>query len=101
MDRQEAIERIKQNKAAAEFYAQLTSKPKSVDDELKDIEAFNMAIEALESELPKGKWRGEHKMPDMPRYEWYRCSECGFLSQSVVNYCPNCGARMREVSGGK
>lgn len=47
MDRQEAIERIKQNKAAAEFYAKLASNSKSVDNELKDIEAFIMAIEAL------------------------------------------------------
>lgn len=44
---------------------------------------------------PQGEWRGEHKMLDMPRYEWYRCSECNFLSQSVVNFCPNCGANMR------
>jgi hypothetical protein len=40
------------------------------------------------------KWIGVNKMPDMPRYEWYRCSRCGFLSQSVTNYCANCGARM-------
>lgn len=45
-----------------------------------------------------GEWRGEHKMLDMPRYEWYRCSECNFLLRSVVNYCPNCGAKM---DGGK
>ena len=54
----------------------------------------DMAIEALQ-DRPSGKWRGELKMPGMPRYEWYRCSECRFLSQSVVNYCPNCGADMR------
>lgn len=54
------------------------------------------AIRALPSaDRPQGEWRGEHKMPDMPRYEWYRCSECNFLSQSVVNFCPNCGADMR------
>ena len=46
-------------------------------------------------ERKTGEWRGEHKMPDMPRYEFYKCSECGFLSQSVVNYCPRCGADMR------
>jgi len=47
MTREEAIERLKQNKAAAEFYAQLIDNYKSVCNELKDIEAFNMAIEAL------------------------------------------------------
>ena len=50
MTREEAIERIEQNKAAAEFYAQMLDKYKSVDHELKDIEAFNMAIEALSAE---------------------------------------------------
>ena len=49
MTREEAIERIKQNKAAAEFYVQMMCKSKSVDNELKDIEAFNMAIEALQN----------------------------------------------------
>lgn len=55
-------------------------------------------IKDAPSVVPKraeGEWRGEHKMPDMPRYEWYRCSECRFLSKSVVNYCPNCGAKMK------
>ena len=47
MTNNEAIERIEQNKAAAEFYVQMLDKHKSVDNELKDIEAFNMAIEAL------------------------------------------------------
>ena len=62
-------------------------------------EAFRMAIKALQ-DRPRGKWLGELKMPDFPRYEWYRCSECRFLSQSVVNYCPNCGAKMALYKGG-
>lgn len=50
MNKEEAIERIKQNKAAAEFYAQMISNYRSAENELKDIEAFNMAIEALLTE---------------------------------------------------
>lgn len=48
MDRQEAIERIKQNKAAAEYFAQTMGSYGLAENELKDIEAFNMAIEALQ-----------------------------------------------------
>lgn len=47
MTNKEAIERIKQNKAAAEFYAQYVDNFRSVENELKDIEAFDMAIKAL------------------------------------------------------
>lgn len=54
MDKQEAIERLKQNKAAAEFYAGMIDNYKSVCNELKDIEAFDMAIEALSE--PKIGW---------------------------------------------
>lgn len=51
MKRTEAIKRLKQNKSAAEFYVELASKSKSIDNELKDIEAFNMAIEALQGDM--------------------------------------------------
>lgn len=50
MDRQEAIERIKQNKAAAEYFAQTMGNYGLAENELKDIEAFNMAIEALQDD---------------------------------------------------
>lgn len=53
MDKQEAIERIKQNKAAAEFYAQKIGKYRSAENELKDIEAFDMAIEALQKDIER------------------------------------------------
>lgn len=50
MDKAEAIEIIRQNKAAAELYAQLSVDSESVANELKDIETLNMAIEALTAE---------------------------------------------------
>lgn len=50
MDKQEAIERLKQNKAAAEFYAGMVQNTNAIENELKDIEAMNMAIEALSAE---------------------------------------------------
>ena len=47
MTNKEAIERLKQNRAAAEFYAGMTPNSREVENELKDIEAIDMAIEAL------------------------------------------------------
>lgn len=52
MDKQEAIERLKQNKAAAEFYAGMVQNTNAIENELKDIEAIDMAIEALSVESP-------------------------------------------------
>ena len=50
MKKEEAIERLKQNKAAAEFYVEIAQNIKPIENELKDIEAFDMAIEALQAE---------------------------------------------------
>ena len=50
MKKEEAIERLKQNKAAAEFYVEIAQNIKPIENELKDIEAFDMAIEALQTE---------------------------------------------------
>ena len=49
MDRDEAIKILKQNKAAAEFYAGMVQNTKVIENELRDIEAMNMAIEALQA----------------------------------------------------
>lgn len=55
MTREEAIERIRQNKAAAEFYARYTNNDKDIENELKDVDAFCMAIEALQAESTHGR----------------------------------------------
>ena len=34
---------------------------------------------------------------DKPPFKWYSCDYCGFHALSRSNYCPNCGADMREV----
>lgn len=56
MTREEAIERLKQNKAAAEFYAGMVQNTNAIENELKDIEAMDMAIEALSAAEPKAGW---------------------------------------------
>lgn len=60
-------------------------------------ETVRMAIKALEQEPRKGHW--EHDRVNV------RCSNCGrgykdaFGRTSAItyNFCPNCGADMREV----
>ena len=61
----------------------------------KLVEAFDMAIEALQAEPVKhGKWEKNEPLPS----EWqYKCSKCGVPSKSNShNFCPNCGCAMTK-----
>jgi len=58
------------------------------------VDAFNMAIEALEQEPKRGKWIATE-------YDTIKCGECGIVYSSALyprKYCPNCGADMREAN---
>lgn len=55
-------------------------------------EAVFMAIKALKTEPKHGRW----EVVDETEPRRYGCSECKRLSWSETNYCPNCGADMRE-----
>ena len=59
--KEEAIERLKQNKAAAEFYEGMVQNTNAIENELKDIEAIDMAIEALSAEAVQGDGRNNIK----------------------------------------
>ena len=50
MTKEEAIERLKQNKAAAKFHAGMVQNTKAIENDLKDIEAMEMAIKALKEQ---------------------------------------------------
>ena len=71
----------------------------SVGDLDEDIEAFDMAIEALEQEPKTGHWIEEDMFDGDVAY---RCSECNELfwiesgtpKDNEYNFCPKCGARM-------
>ena len=57
---------------------------------------YNFAVErikAYEPEGKKGKWI-DREVYDADRW---KCSECGRTEQYKENYCPNCGADMREA----
>lgn len=52
--------------------------------------AIDKAIEALKREQPHGEWI------DIELY--VRCSLCKSLHTYFANFCPNCGADMREAT---
>lgn len=66
-------------------------------------EWLRLAIKALEQEPRKGHWCPQND----DYFDWYECSECGYGSEGEMqhsseydvrtNFCPNCGADMREV----
>lgn len=74
--------------------------PAMIDN--NDCIALDMAIEALKNERPHGKWT-EHQ--DCFDDTYYTCSHCGEdwttiegnPTDNLMNYCPMCGADMREA----
>lgn len=100
-------------------------------DDITNVTACNMAIEALEQEpcndaisrqavieLVEGWWIGHTKeddlateikslpsvtpQPKMGRWiscdilQEFKCSECRRCFRNKTNFCPNCGARMKD-----
>lgn len=56
-------------------------------------EAGCMAIKALKSDRPKGRWEHQELAPT----NWTFCSVCGRQRSKKYKwyYCPNCGADMK------
>lgn len=57
------------------------------------------------AQLPKrGKWVREMNVYDEPFYHCSACGECFDSNRDdtygIFNYCPNCGAKMKEVQDG-
>lgn len=118
MNKEEAIERLKQNKAAAKFYAGMVQNTNAFENELKDIEAIDMAIEALSER--KGEWietaqdyyeavnkkgGGVNENTDFFTDD-IACPNCLAKFSNIDNeterfdFCPNCGADMRGEQDG-
>ena len=65
MTNEQAIKLLEQNKAAAEYLAGMTEISQVFENQLKDVEAFNMAIKALrQTEWIPVKW---HEITDEER----------------------------------
>lgn len=66
-------------------------------DEPYNREAFRMAIEALKAEPKRGRWLNEELFDRGIYFNTQGdCSVCGYHGMAT-NYCPHCGADMREV----
>jgi len=48
------------------------------------------AVEVVHGEWVETEEDWRHQMA------WWECSECGFPVSRTYNYCPHCGADMRE-----
>ena len=58
--------------------------------------ARELIVNAPAADVRENK-RGRWKDGDMPIYGGYKCSACGKNTVHYkANYCPNCGADMRE-----
>lgn len=89
MKKEEAIERLKQNKAAAEFYAGMVQNTNAIENELKDIEAIDMAIEALKAE--------PIRCGECENYIDRRCIEANHHVAAHGNCMNVFGAKRREL----
>ena len=78
-----------------EHWKRLTKEKICTEQEgAETISAFDMAIEALEQEPKTGHWINE---------KWHgieligvTCSNCMIVESRFSDFCPNCGAKMKE-----
>ena len=82
---------------AIEILQGAIKKPNTKDGYLG--QAIDMAIKALKQEPKTGHWRPIYQGDEIIDY---RCTECEFgstfgKSTYGMNFCPYCGADMREV----
>lgn len=65
-----------------------------------DIDDYKTIVKALEQDpqiRPEGRWIPLGNYDDWGNESSYKCSECGEIDTYTDNFCPNCGADMREV----
>lgn len=87
------------NEEAIKILEECLGQGQFFDTRLK--QAYDKAIEALKDERAKGEWI-EHQ--DCYDDTYYTCSHCGEdwitiegkPTDNLMNYCPMCGADMRE-----
>ena len=63
--------------------------------------ALNKVIETISELEPEPRKKGKWKLRTDERFDidYYKCSECGYepyRKMDISNFCPNCGADMRE-----
>lgn len=107
MTEQQAVERLKKYKDAAEFKAEAMGVPRALKNEVYDIELHNACVAALEKRIAikprkttifEGERAAKRAAKGIKNYETYKCPVCNWIvaDRSVLgirisNYCENCG----------
>ena len=75
----------------------------STRSEIEYAEATGKTVRYLEPEdarpVVRGRWDNVSRI-SRKGFEWFKCSNCGMEWSNLTNFCPNCGADMREVNDG-
>lgn len=56
------------------------------------------AVPVVQSRRKRGKWVLSYSNYRIKSDAWYRCDQCENETQYSTNFCPNCGADMRDNS---
>ena len=65
---------------------------------LKDCRNLVSAAPAARGDIiPKAQWLENGLLESETKPWFYQCSNCGTIGIPLFNYCPNCGAYMKEV----
>lgn len=84
----------------AESYKHLYEQMKKMLTKYQDeiVPGLRKVIAELESQRPKGRWAYKWDAERDPKRLFVRivCSECNLHTGQKSNYCPSCGADMRE-----
>lgn len=96
MTPQEAIQELKDASNSEVRYGDTEH---HYDEVMKRVEAFDMAIKALEQQPKTGRWiviRKEYEFMGsvVNEAQGCKCSNCDWIVKLKSDFCPNCGAKM-------
>lgn len=92
-----AIAEIKADAGCANCYVKMPGRCLACEAgrKIRRIEEIRPANVRL---VKKGIWITPPKNRDYSHLvDFYECPFCGYIEDCLVNFCPNCGADMREV----
>ena len=73
--------------------SKLTSDGRRMVRRFRLTEYIANTLPSAKPERKKGQWI---EINGTPSFIWLRCSECRYGINCRTNFCPNCGAEMRE-----
>lgn len=67
--------------------------PANIEGEIAKLPTADVAP------VVRGRWDNASRI-SRKGFEWFKFSNCGMEWSNLTNFCPNCGADMREVRDG-